>query len=58
LLGIADSLSKSWQMQTILPESTGRIDITIFEVIQIRSIEIRLSVSDEDEVVVEGGLHG
>ena len=41
-----------WHLEAILPFGFGGVDASIFEVVEVGSIETRLAVSYEDEIVV------
>ena len=51
-LGVADYLLKLRHLEAILPFGFGGVDASIFEVVEVGSIETRLAVSYEDEIVV------
>ena len=51
-LGVADYLLKLWHLKAILPFGFGGVDASIFQVVEVGSIETGLSVAYEDEIVV------
>lgn len=58
LFGIADDLSEPWHAETVFPESDGRVDVAVGEVVEVGFVEMGLAVTDEDQIVEGLGFHG